>query len=146
MSSPPRPGSADDINRMRSRLTEVEKELIRHDTRLGNGTEVFAALKDDLDQVKPKPPNVYKIVALTLSTLGLVGAAIWILAGELGNRHTKSETDTKIDSHDRHGHPDLRVDFREIQKEQARQRQMMEDGFGRLERLLSQPKRAGRRR
>lgn len=134
------------IDRMRTRLTQIETQNAAHEQRLKNGIEVFRELKNEINEIRPKPPNPYKIAGIVFAVMMAAAGALWALANHLRDRPTLNQVQEILSSHDHSGHRSIRENLRQIEQEQSKQRQLLEDRFGRLEKMLEEKSTRKRRR
>ena len=71
----------------------VKETLVVHETRLGNGREVMAEMRKEIEDLKPKAPDWLKIMLAGLSVVGvLMGGQLW-LTDRFNDRPTQHEVE-----------------------------------------------------
>jgi len=116
-----------DVAALKVDINILKEGAVEHRMRLENGSNVFSAMRKDLDEVdkrtRPRPPSIIKIVGLTLALFTTAAGSLWMLANMLRDRPTVEQLEgvlKKYDAaHEAGGHKDLRGDVHEIQREQA---------------------------
>lgn len=111
-------------------MIELKEAVVEHRVRLDNGVKVFADQKEKVRQLEertaPKQPSILKVVGITITVVAIGATALWGLAMMLRDRPTVEQIDKIIDHHDTNGHEVVRDDMRDVQKEQAAQRTLIE--------------------
>lgn len=124
-----------DMAEMKDDVAEIKEGVIEHRIRLENGTKVFLEHADRIktveDIMRPQPPSMTKIVAISFAVFVALSGALWALAHMLRDRPTTDQLREVIqaqdDLHEAKGHQTIRDNVASIQQEQGAQRQMITD-------------------
>ena len=134
-----------EISQVRTEVGQLRAAVAEHTIRLENGRHVMHDIKERL----PKPMGAGKLIGLSFGIFVALGGALWGLSEKLADRPTAEQIQSVIQTHDRHGHQDLRNDIRSIQHEQSTQRTLTEQMSAKLDKLIETSvvvKRAPRKR
>jgi septal ring factor EnvC (AmiA/AmiB activator) len=84
---------AGDVSELQDDVAQVKETLTVHETRFGNGREVMATLRSEVEALKPKAPDWLKLMLAGLSVVGiLMGAQLW-LTEKFNDRPTQDEVE-----------------------------------------------------
>lgn len=118
---------ANDVEELKSAMSEVREAGVEHRIRLENGSHVFQDIKAELETLKPKPVSPMKIVVITISLFCTAAGALWALSNMLRDRPTLEQVDTVIDRHEEQGHKATQKEMGEIREDLVEQRVIIED-------------------
>jgi hypothetical protein len=112
----------DDIHELRSDIGTLREKFAEHEVRFGNGREVMAEIKADIQTLKPKAPDWVKLlgvaVAMLISTLG---AHYWLIE-QFNDRPTGVQIEKAFHEHDENGHASMQRDVNGIRSVQGEQK------------------------
>lgn len=101
-------------------MSHVKETLVAHETRFGNGREVMAEIRTDIEKLKPKAPDWLKLMLAGLSVVGiLMGAQLW-LTDRFNDRPTQSEVE-KMTAPIKAAQKETAMEIGDIEKSQSAQ-------------------------
>lgn len=82
---------------LRDDMEQVKQSIIVHETRFGNGREVMADMKRDIEALQPTAPDWLKLMLAGFSVIGvLMGAQLW-MTDKFNDRPTGHQVEKLIE-------------------------------------------------
>ena len=122
-----RPATENDFAAIRDDIRELELDLKAHEVRFGNGREVMAEMKKDIEALKPKAPDWVKLLVICVGFLtATLGAHYWLIE-QFNDRPTNVQIEKAFHGHSENGHASTQRDINGIRETQTEQRVLLNE-------------------
>lgn len=116
----------EEVSEIRDDVTRMGKVQAEHEVRFGNGREVMAEMKMEINALKPKAPDWVKVLGVAVGMLGAtLGAHYWLIE-QFNDRPTGLQIEKAFHEHATAGHPDTQRDINTIRETQTEQRVILD--------------------
>jgi hypothetical protein len=116
----------DEIEKIHEGVGEIREKIAEHEVRFGNGREVMAEIKKDVESLKPKAPDWMKLLGFATGLLvATLGAHFWLIE-QFNERPTALQTEKAFRDHGDTGHAGTQKDINVIRDTQTEQRVLLD--------------------
>lgn len=116
----------EEVSEIRDSIAVLERKNAEHDVRFGNGREVMAEMKAEINTLKPKAPDWVKVLGVVVGGLGAtLGAHYWLIE-RFNERPTAIQIEKALHEHGANGHASTQRDINTIRDAQTEQRVLLD--------------------
>lgn len=115
-----------EVSEVRDGIVEVSKKIAEHEVRFGNGREVMAEMKAEIEKLKPKSPDWLKVLGVLASFFVTTLVAHYWLIEQFNDRPTDVQVEKAFHEHSTNGHSGTQRDINTIRDTQTEQRVILD--------------------
>jgi hypothetical protein len=116
----------DEVSGIRDDVTGIGKIIAEHEVRFGNGREVMADMKAEINALKPKAPDWVKMLGVLAGFFAAtLGAHYWLIE-QFNDRPTDVQIEKAFHEHSTNGHSETQRDINTIRDTQTEQRVLLD--------------------
>lgn len=116
----------EEVSGIRDDVTGIGKIIAEHEVRFGNGREVMAEMKAEINTLKPKAPDWVKMLGVLAGGFAAtLGAHYWLIE-QFNDRPTDVQVEKAFHEHSTNGHAETQRDINTIRDTQTEQRVILD--------------------
>jgi hypothetical protein len=128
----------DTVRQLQKDVRTLNDATVEHRVRLENGSRVFAQQREVVarvdsrvdkveEQIRPRPPSMLKVIAVTFGVFVTLAGALWYLSERLADRPTTDQLRNVVSDHEKAGHPQTQAKLGDLRIEMGEQRALIKD-------------------